>query len=52
MLNIITKTRMKMKQIRIKKLAKQEWINKKLWKKFFAFQKFKSNEHKNNEEGA
>ena len=32
-------------------LIKKDWINNKLWKRFFAFQKFKSNNYINNEEG-
>jgi hypothetical protein len=40
-----------MKQARIKKLIKKDWVDKKLWKRFFAFQKFKPDKYKNNEEG-
>lgn len=40
-----------MKKSRIKKLVKNDWVNNKLWKRFFAFQKFKSDKYKNNEEG-
>jgi len=40
-----------MKKNRAKKLIKKDWIDKKLWKKFFGYHKFKSYKYINNEEG-
>lgn len=40
-----------MKKNRAKKLIKKDWLDKKLWKRFFAFQKIKSDKYKNYEEG-
>jgi hypothetical protein len=42
---------MKPRERRAKQLMKREWVHNKLWKRFFAFQKFKSNNYVNNEEG-
>jgi hypothetical protein len=36
---------------RATELMKRDWINTKLWKRLYTFQKFKSNDYINNEEG-
>jgi len=39
------------KERRAKQLMKRDWFTNKLWKRFYAGEKFKLNNYTNNEEG-